>query len=382
MTAHTKLFGSTSSRTLGCPAHFQRGQHVPDPPPSDAAIEGTMLHEFSEKVLKSKNVVPQDFPEWATFNFDQQNIVNTYVGLVREVVAEGGNLYVELRTESPHLHKEWFGTADTVVVRPPRLVIADLKCGRVPVGVYEYGSDTEPNPQLGSYAVSVLENLKPAVRAMITEVELIIVQPREGGIKRAVFTRRQLDNLKARLLDAAREAANDNPRAEIGPWCHFCKVKPLCPTQQEFVYEQAKLEFALNGGDAADLPLADLHSILAVADTAIEWGQAVKAHAERLLHDGDPLDGNWQLVPKRAKRVWNDEKAVERLLLDEGFELEEIVREQLLPPAQIEALAKKKGIRLDMSELATSVSSGLKIAKIRNHGDYHHDNDNDAGWDD
>lgn len=379
--AHTKLFGSTSSRTLGCPAHFQRGAFVPDPPSSDAAKEGTMLHEFSENVLHFPDIEPHQVKGWHDLNFDQQNIVKTYVGLVREVVAEGGNLYVELRTTSAHLHKEWFGTADAVVVRPPRLVIADLKCGRVPVGVYEYGSETEPNPQLGSYAVSVLENLKPAIRALITEVELIIVQPREGGIKRAVFTRRQLDNLKARLLDAARDAESDNPHAEIGPWCHFCKVKPLCPTQQAFVHEQAKLDFALDGGEATDLEPVDLHSVLAVADIAIEWGQSVKAHAERLLHDGDPLDGNWQLVPKRAKRIWEDDRLVKQRLLSEGFTWEEISREVLLTPAQIEALAKKKGIRLDLSDLASSVSSGLKIAKVQN-GDYHHDNDNDAGWDD
>lgn len=381
MSGHTKLFGSTSSRTLGCPAHYQRGLLVPDPPSSDAALEGTMLHEFCEKVLKS-DLPLNEFPAFRYLDFDQQNIVSMYVGLVREIAAEGGNLYVELRTTSPHLHPEWFGTLDAGIVRPPRLTIIDLKCGRIPVGVYEYGSETAPIPQLGSYAVSVLENLKPAVRALITEIELIIVQPREGGIKRAVFTRSQLDDLKTRLLQAAREAESDSPQAAIGPWCHFCKVKPVCPTQRDFVHEEAKLDFALDGGEPTDLELVDLHSVLAVADIAIEWGQAIKAHAERLLNDGDPLDGNWQLVPKRAKRVWDDERAVKQRLLSEGFTWEEISREVLLTPAQIEALAKKKNIRLDMTDLASSVSSGLKIAKVRKSDGDNYDNDYDAGWND
>jgi hypothetical protein len=377
---HTKLFGSTSYRTLGCPAHLQRGATVPEPPSSDAAIEGTMLHEFSEMVLKAPEKEPSDFPDWEKFDDDQRNIVETYVGLVREIAAEGGNLYIEQRTESPHLHSEWFGTADAVVVKPPRLTIGDLKCGRVPVNVFEYGSDTEPNPQVGSYAISVLENLKPEVAATIQEVELVIVQPREGGIKRAVFTRRQLDNLKARLLAKAEEAESDNPSAAIGPWCHFCKVKPICPTQKDFIFEEAKLDFALDGGEPTDLEPVDLLSVLNVADAAIEWGKAVKTHAENRLHDNEDIEG-WQLVPKRAKRDWTDKRAVESLLLDAGLELEDIIEEALKSPAQIDAILKKKGLRVEgLADLTESVSTGLKIGKITK-GYENADGDEDHGWD-
>jgi hypothetical protein len=375
---HTKLFGSTSYRTLGCPAHLQRGATVPEPPSLPAAIEGTMLHEYSEHVLQEGKPI-DFFPEWEGFDEDQRNIVETYVGLVREL-AEDGPLQVELRTESPHLHAEWFGTADAVVVKPPRLTIADLKCGRVPVNVFEYGSDTEPNPQVGSYAISVLENLKPEVSALIQEVELVIVQPREGGIKRAVFTRRQLENLKARLLAKAKEAESDNPSAAIGPWCHFCKVKPVCPTQEAFIYEEARLDFALEGNDPTDLEPVELIRVLNVADAAIEWGKAVKNHAENRLHDNEEIEG-WQLVPKRAKREWADKRAVESLLLDAGLELEDIIEEALKSPAQIDAVLKKKGIKVEgLADLTESVSSGLKIGKITKGYEYAGD-DEDHGWD-
>lgn len=374
---HTKLFGSTSYRTLQCPAHYQRGLTIPDPPSSPAAVEGTMLHGYVEEVLRAPDMEPADFPWWGELDFDQRNIVTTHVGLIREL-AEGGRLYVEKRTTSPHLHSEWFGTADAVIVKPPRLIIGDLKCGRIPVEVEN--EDGEVNAQLGSYAISVLENLRPEVRATITEIELVIVQPREGGIKRTVVDRRTLDELKARLLEAARLAESDNPPAKVGPACHFCKVKPQCPTYRDFVYNEAKLDFALDGGEVTDLQPVELHSVLAVADMAIEWGRAVKDRAEQLLHDGDLLDGNWQLIPKRAKREWEDEKIVMPALADAGLAYSDIYETRLRSPAQIEATLKERGIKLDLSDFTKSVSTGLKIAKIVKGNDNDFDG-RDPGWD-
>ncbi|ARV77540.1 Cas4-like exonuclease [Sinorhizobium phage phiM5] len=359
---HTKLFGSTSYRTLQCPAHYKRGANIPDPPSSEAAREGTMLHGYVEDVLRAPAKTPEDFPWWAELDFDQRNIVTTHVNLIREIAKEG-RLYVEKRTESPHLHAEWFGTADAVIVKPPRLVIGDLKCGRIPVEVDD--AEYEINAQLGSYAISVLENLKPSVRDQITEVELVIVQPREGGIKRLVVARDVLDNLKRRLLEAAALAESDNPPAAVGKACHFCKVKPYCETYRDFVHNQARLDFALEGGTADQLGLVELSDVLAVADMAIEWGKAVKARAEQILNDGVDIDG-WQLIPKRAKRVWDgDLEALFPALKKAGLEIEDyMVPATLKSPAQIEAVLKERGIKLDLSDFTDSVSTGLKIAKI------------------
>lgn len=377
VSGHTKLFGSTSYRTLGCPAHYKRGLLVPDPPSSSAAEEGTMLHGYCEQVLLTGSE-PEHFDWWENLNFDQQNIVKVYVGTLREI-ADGVPFLVEHRTKSPHLHPEWFGTADGVVVKLPRLTIVDLKCGRVPVVPEDQWG--EPNPQLGSYAISVLENFAEELKAQITEVEFVIVQPREGGVKRALFRRYQLEDLKKRLLDAAALAESDNPPASVGDHCHFCKVKPVCPTYRDFIHDEAKLDFVMEGGEAADLSLADLESVLAVADMAIEWGNAVKQEGERRLNDGTKIPG-WQLVPKRGKRVWKDERVAKQRLLSEGLNWHDISVEALKSPAQVETIAKKQGYAIDLTDIAESVSSGLKISKTK--GDYNDDNDdddnNDAGW--
>lgn len=375
---HTRLFGSTSARTLQCPAHYKLGRDIPDPPQSEAAAEGAMIHGVCEDILKQDMRI-EDHPKWDELDEDQQNIVRTYVELVREVrdarsdKGEDPLFWVEWWTQVPELHPEWFGTADAVVLHAGigRLTIIDLKCGRLPVGVFEYGCEGDPmrpNPQLGSYAISVMRHLPAEVQHRFTEVELIIVQPREGGIKRAVFPLSAFDNLRTRLLEAAQNAESDNPRIEAGPACHFCKVKPVCPEQRRMVLEDAKLDFALEGGAADELKPEELHEVLKIADAAIEWGQSVKAYAERRLMAGDPLDGNWHLVPKKAKRIWKDEKAVVDVLMDAGLELEDVLTENVRSPAQIEAILKQKGLKLDLSDYIESVSTGLKIAKVVDEG--------------
>lgn len=373
MTRHTKLFGSTSYRTLQCPAHLQLGKDIPEPPQSEAAAEGSMLHALCEDILNNK-IEPERYEVWSTLTDDQKNIVDTYVGLVRELVDDTSALRVEWFAEHAHIHPEWFGTADAVILTPPRLTIVDLKCGRIPVEIYEQGT-FRPNPQVGFYALNVLEDMKPAQRALYTEIELIIVQPREGGIKRAIFTREDLDELKERLLVSADEAEGEDPTAVVGPACHFCKVKPVCPKYAEHVQCEAMMDFAQEDSDTSKLTPLQLERVLAVADMAIEWGNAVKAEGQLRLERGENVQG-WQLVPKKARRDWIDQKEAGISLLKQGMSSLDIYPVVVISPAQAEVIAKQKKIKLDLSDLTENISSGLKIGRMTND-----EEEDDHGWD-
>lgn len=367
--AHTPLFGSTSYRTLKCPAHYQRSKGLPEPPSSEAAIEGTMLHGVAERLLLD----PSDDAIFDTLTDEQKRIVTTHVSTVRGLVGNG-RLYVEKRSSAPHLHWAWYGTADAVVVRGHRLVIADLKCGRIAVEVQD--DDGAVNAQLGSYAISIIESLKPEVAAKITEVELVIVQPRNGGTKKTVISREELDKLKAKLVRAGELAESDDPPAQAGSHCRFCRAKPTCPTIREFVAEKAKLDFAVEDQDPRDLSTADLHEVLTVAEIAKDWIKGVEQHAERLLAEGGDIEGSWELVPKRAQRKWKDERLVSQRLMSEGLSGNEFTKEVILSPAQVEALARKKRLDIDLTDLVVAESSGLKLAKKEK------EDENDNGIDD
>lgn len=357
--SHTPLFGSTSYRTLKCPAHYQRSLGMPEGPTSDAAIEGTMLHGIAERLLLD----PHDDAQFEALTDDQKRIVKTHVDTVQGLV-KGGRLYVEKRSSAPHLHKFWYGTADAVIIRPPRLTIADLKCGRIAVEVQD--DDGAVNAQLGSYAVSIIESLKPAIADKLTEVELVIVQPRNGGTKRTVISRAELDELKLKLIEAGNNAESDNPRAAAGSHCRFCRAKATCPTIREFVNEKAKLDFALEDADPGELTSSDLNSILTVADIAEDWIKTVRQYAERMLAEGGDIEGQWELVPKRALRKWKDERITTQRLLSEGLSGNDFTKEVVLSPSQVEALAKKKKLDIDISDLTIAESSGMKLAKKEN----------------
>jgi CRISPR/Cas system-associated exonuclease Cas4 (RecB family) len=368
--SHTPLFGSTSYRTLKCPAHYQRSIGLPESPSSEAAIEGTMLHGVAERILLHPET---EADELADLTQDQRRIVDSHVSTVRGLV-KGGRLYVEKRSEAPHLHKFWYGTADAVIINGSRLTIADLKCGRVAVEVQD--DDGAVNAQLASYAISILESLKASIADKITEIELVIVQPRNGGTKRTTISREELDEVKRKLIEAGDLAESDDPPAKAGSHCRFCRAKPTCPTIRDFVSENAKLDFALDDAAPADLTPAELHQVLAAAEIAKDWIKSVEQHAERVLSEGGDINGEWELIPKRAIRKWKDERAVNQRLLSEGLAGKDFTKEVILSPAQVEAVAREKNLTLDISDLISAESSGMKLARKQKEDD----NDSVDDW--
>lgn len=369
MTRHTKLFGSTSYRTLNCPAHYQRSAAMPERPTNAAAEEGTMLHGFVQEVLEVPQSSPEDYDWWTTLDADQRRIVTTHVDFVRQL-AVGGTLMVEHRSSSPHLHPEWFGTADAVILKPPLLTIADLKCGRVAVEVEDDAGDI--NAQLASYAISVLANLPAAVIAKIKRVELVIVQPRSGGVKRRIVTIPELMAMRDRLLEAARLADSADPPAAAGKWCKFCPAAPTCPTLRAHVQETAKLDFALDNAEPADLSIRELNETLHAVAIAEDWIASVKQYAEQILSAGGDIEGEWELTPKRAVRKWKDERVAKQRLLSEGIDP---IEERVISPAKAEELAKRKHIDLDLSDLTKAESSGMKLTQRNKE-----EEDFDGGW--
>jgi hypothetical protein len=100
--------------------------------------------------------------------------------------------------------------------------------------------------------------------------------------------------------------------------------------------------------------------LLDKADVIETWLKAVRAYAQELIEAGDNVPG-WKLVPKRGTRKWKDERMVKQRLASEG--LSGFMSEDLLSPAQVDKLAKKQGIQLDLFDLITSESSGVNLTR-------------------
>jgi hypothetical protein len=108
------------------------------------------------------------------------------------------------------------------------------------------------------------------------------------------------------------------------------------------------------------LSASELAELLDKADVIETWLKAVRAYAQELIEAGDIIPG-WKLVPKRGTRKWKDERIVKQRLASEG--LQNFVVEELASPTQVEKLAKKQGVQLDLFDLITSESTGVNLTR-------------------
>lgn len=107
----------------------------------------------------------------------------------------------------------------------------------------------------------------------------------------------------------------------------------------------------------------ELAEILNNADVIENWVKSVREYASQLLEAGEYVPG-WTLAPKRGVRKWVDERLVRQRLASEG--LEGFISESLATPAQVERLAKKQKVQVDLFDLITSESSGTKLVRETN----------------
>jgi hypothetical protein len=70
------------------------------------------------------------------------------------------------------------------------------------------------NSQLAFYGIGAVETLRRLVEQFnVKEIELVVVQPRRGGVQRVTTTHAALLELSDELVEAKANALSDNPRS-------------------------------------------------------------------------------------------------------------------------------------------------------------------------
>ena len=156
--AHAKLSPSSAHRWVQCPKSVILCRKVKRKPTSDAAAQGTFLHEVAEYILREV-ISGRDETLQAgeligctngKFTLDMDNVghVSNYVNYVLDTWGGVGSIAVEVRLPlKPVTGEDAYGTADCVVYRDGTIHIIDLKTGRVPVSA-------DDNLQLQIYAAA------------------------------------------------------------------------------------------------------------------------------------------------------------------------------------------------------------------------------------
>lgn len=331
MAQHARLGPSGASRWLTCPASIRLTEGLPNVS-SPAAAMGTLCHELAEDCLNGGHDADyfKTDPRFESLTHREFGWAQMYVDYVREQGLE--QVFVEQRMK---LTDECWGTSDVVGFRKKVGVIIDGKYGQGRVEAFE-------NPQLMIYGLMMLDEFDHLFGPFDT-VEMHIVQPPLDNI--SVYTLPVEELLKWRdevLLPGI--AAVDAPEPKYGPSekaCKFCLAKGFCKARAEKNLQAAREEFGAVCPSPDVLTPDQVAEILPQIDEISSWCDDIRAYAVALAMRGEPPSG-WKVVEGRSQRRWVDEQAVIKLLMEDGFDEDELYTKKPLGITAAEKLVGRK----------------------------------------
>ena len=343
--------GSTAKRVINCPGSVALVQKMPPQPSNKYADEGTLLHNVIADIIMSDNP-PEHY--LGTKYQDQvltQELIDNKLKVALAALDEiDPNKEMEIEAETRvgfgNLLPGVFGSTDLIGRIGKRAIVLDWKFGD---GV---AVDVEENPQLMFYAAASMRTPEASwAFEGATEIECIIVQPPQ--IKRWVTTPERIAKFELELVQAVKMAKKPDAPLKTGDHCRWCAAKPVCP-QMTGAVDRA-LQSSIQ---AIDAPM--LGAYLANADMLEDWIKDLRALAHQILDSGASVPG-YKLVAKRGTRQWTKEDDVVHWLDGKGLEPNEIYSKELLSPAQMEKVLKKRKLTLP-DDLVVSVSTGTTLA--------------------
>jgi hypothetical protein len=316
---------SAAHRWIHCTKAPHLESRLPDTT-NPYAAEGIEAHKLAAAILKNETTV---------INKELLKHVEMYTDYINEKKPK--KLLVEHKLKMlPGIS----GTADCIFTKKDKVYVVDYKHG---AGIEV---DVTDNPQLILYAIGALD-LFPESKKIV----IVIVQPRNGGIKKQVYTRKEIKKFKKQFLAKIKEIHED-PKFDIGTHCKYCKAEAMCIARYNQVID------AYNDY----MKTEDFLVLLNKADEFESLLGAIRGKAFELLSKGVKIP-NWKLVQKRESAQWNikdEEKLSDKL--EDICEEKEIKTEDLYRLKTLTELQKilPKG---SIDDLIIRKSSGVTMAK-------------------
>lgn len=354
MPKHTLLSASGAHRWLECPPSARLEESFEDRP-SDSAKEGTLAHAIAEAKVRnmlidplpkrSFNKILKDFTNNSMYQKEMDALTDEYAEYIREIMlsyTQKPYIAVEVKLNLSTYIPEGLGTADCIIISGNDLHIIDLKYGKnVPVSA-------EDNPQLKLYALGAVGEYE--LFYDIQSIHMHIFQPRNknGG---GTFTT-NVQELKAwgeSIRPTVKMAYMGLGEQKAGPWCGFCKAKPICQKHAEKCRELAKLDFK----KPELLSREEIGQILQTAKDVASWAKALEEYALSEVLKGNDVPG-WKAVEGRKTRVWTDMDMVFKKLTSSGVSEEILWTKSPLTLAQVEKEIGKKEFNALVGDMVTT----------------------------
>lgn len=354
MPKHALLSASGAHRWLECPPSARLEESFEDRP-SDSAKEGTLAHAIAEAKVRnmlidplpkrSFNKILKDFTNNSMYQKEMDALTDEYTEYIREIMlsyTQKPYIAVEVKLNLSTYIPEGLGTADCIIISGNDLHIIDLKYGKnVPVSA-------EDNPQLKLYALGAVGEYE--LFYDIQSIHMHIFQPRNknGG---GTFTT-NVQELKAwgeSIRPTVKMAYMGLGEQKAGPWCGFCKAKPICQKHAEKCRELAKLDFK----KPELLSREEIGQILQTAKDVASWAKALEEYALSEVLKGNDVPG-WKAVEGRKTRVWTDMGMVFKKLTSSGVSEEILWTKSPLTLAQVEKEIGKKEFNALVGDMVTT----------------------------
>jgi hypothetical protein len=261
-------------------------------------FDGNLTQEHIEEKLE---------PAWRSWGVLKQDMKLT-------------DIHVEKRVSFGMYLPGVYGTADVIASSGENvLVVADWKFGAQPVMA-------AGNEQLLFYAAAARRS-KPRWGETVA-CTMVIVQPPFMDTHTA--SRNSVCDFEESLAAAYRQALGGSHRLHVGDHCQWCPVKSSCIAIRTTVSE------VVQHGDFSSLTPDQMSFFLKQIPVVRTWATGVQDYALDYLEKGGVIPG-FKVVKKRGRRVWVDDEAAMRALLDAGAAPEQIMH--LKSVSQVEKAA-------------------------------------------
>jgi hypothetical protein len=352
---HAKYSPSKLPRIVRCPGSVEAERPYTQKE-SPYALEGTMLHEVTEKHLLANtyniseaiiNTIAPDYDIEIT-NEHKESVqeVLDWVAALHLQYADNWTLSmieekVALGEYAAPYHceglRDVYGTADYLFVAENVLYVIDWKYGK---GIEVY-PDSE---QSKAYAAGALVHPK-LYNIGIRKVILVIGQPRLYSgehfktLETTPFEIR--DWVRTRLVPALTVMTDLCPSDKACMWClHKNKCTARAKQRTKIAAKAFEIHAELPDGNAME-DIADFLDDLPSLKKAIS---DIEMYANHCLKNGKEIPG-WKLVHGRSIRQWKDEKAARiHYFSDEDIDPDDLVITKFKSPTQIEKLIGKRNI--------------------------------------
>ena len=370
MTAHAILSASASKRWLCCTPSARLEATLPEikrsPGAFDYSQEGTMAHSLAEAKLRHHyNQISRDeykreyeiIKATPYFNEEFESYVDNYVLYVRSQIGEGDRPLFEQRVDYSDWAPDGFGTADVVILSKHRVRVIDLKFGK---GIAVEAKD---NTQLRLYALGAWSKFQEEYPD-VQEVEYTIVQPRLESITTdGTSLAKLLDWANYFVKPKAKRAWAGAGEFVPGDHCQFCRAKHTCRARADFANEVASLEFR----PAATYTDEELELFLSRSGNLKAWiGDLEQYFTDRAIKQ-NILPKGYKLAPTRTHRKISDEALAAAVLVEKGFNAEDLYEPRTMKSvSKLEKLGQKGYVSSVLGGLIVRPEGAMKLVKDDN----------------